>query len=170
MEKFFTCLFLFVFHLSLFSQDGFIADFIKKWQNSTTYTIEFAEAFPEELYDFQPSREEMKFHEQLVHICGNITWLSSAYLGGTTFNRDLSNPPETKNELIQLLQETFNYAAETLRNFNSDQLDKEVDFFAGPMTKRQVLMLMGDHVTHHRGQLVVYLRLNDIKPPSYRGW
>jgi hypothetical protein len=26
------------------------------------------------------------------------------------------------------------------------------------------------HQTHHRGQLVVYLRLKGIKPPQYRGW
>jgi len=25
-------------------------------------------------------------------------------------------------------------------------------------------------VTHHRGQLVVYLRLNGILPPNYVGW
>jgi uncharacterized damage-inducible protein DinB len=25
-----------------------------------------------------------------------------------------------------------------------------------------------DHITHHRGQIVVYLRLNGIKPPQYR--
>ena len=31
------------------------------------------------------------------------------------------------------------------------------------------LILFGmDHVTHHRGQMVVYLRLNGIKPPQYR--
>jgi uncharacterized damage-inducible protein DinB len=170
MKKIFTCFLIFAFHLALFSQDGFLADYLKKWENSAAYTIEFAEAFPEELYHFQPSKEEMKFHEQLVHICGNMTWLSSAYLGGIAFERDLSNPPQAKAELIQLLKETFEYVAKTLRNFNAEQLDTEVDFFAGPMSKRQVLMLMSDHVTHHRGQLVVYLRLNDLKPPSYRGW
>jgi len=31
-------------------------------------------------------------------------------------------------------------------------------------------VLLNDHQTHHRGQLVVYLRLNGIKPPAYIGW
>ena len=49
-------------------------------------------------------------------------------------------------------------------------LDTIVDFFAGPMSKRQILTLLNDHYTHHRGQIIVYLRMNDIKPPRYRGW
>ncbi|MEM6517680.1 MAG: DinB family protein, partial [Bacteroidota bacterium] len=27
-----------------------------------------------------------------------------------------------------------------------------------------------DHVTHHRGQATIYLRMNGIKPPDYIGW
>jgi uncharacterized damage-inducible protein DinB len=30
--------------------------------------------------------------------------------------------------------------------------------------------LMHDHHTHHRGQIIVYLRLNGLKPPKYVGW
>ncbi|MGX5688737.1 DinB family protein [Arcticibacter tournemirensis] len=44
-------------------------------------------------------------------------------------------------------------------NVTDDQLDEQVKFFAGPMTRRQILILMHDHKTHHLGQLIVYLRL-----------
>jgi len=53
---------------------------------------------------------------------------------------------------------------------NAGQLDEKVKFFAGPMTRRQILILMHDHQTHHLGQLIVYLRLKGIKPPDYIGW
>ena len=29
---------------------------------------------------------------------------------------------------------------------------------------------MTEHLTHHRGQLIVYLNLNEINPPKYSGW
>ena len=50
------------------------------------------------------------------------------------------------------------------------QLEEKVEFFAGPMNKRQILTLLNDHQTHHCGQLIVYLRLKGVKPPDYRGW
>ncbi|MGK0251702.1 MAG: putative damage-inducible protein DinB, partial [Gammaproteobacteria bacterium] len=45
-----------------------------------------------------------------------------------------------------------------------------VEFFAGPKSRMQILNLLQDHVTHHRGQLIVYLNLNSIEPPQYSGW
>ncbi|MDT8346268.1 MAG: DinB family protein, partial [Flavobacteriaceae bacterium] len=50
------------------------------------------------------------------------------------------------------------------------ELSEKVNFFAGEKTKIQILNLLHDHVTHHRGQLVVYLNLKEIKPPRYTGW
>ncbi|OYY03206.1 MAG: DinB family protein, partial [Sphingobacteriia bacterium 35-40-5] len=34
----------------------------------------------------------------------------------------------------------------------------------------QFLNLIQDHQTHHRAQLIVYLRLNMLNPPNYTGW
>jgi uncharacterized damage-inducible protein DinB len=49
-------------------------------------------------------------------------------------------------------------------------LNEQVDFISGKMTRRRVLLLLTDHVTHHRGQLVVYLRMKNVEPPKYVGW
>lgn len=160
-----------LFSVALFGQGrGFLEDYLRKWENGAAYTIEFAEALPESLYDYRPVPEEMQFREQIVHICGNIKWLTNAYLGGAEEGPDVTDPPRSKEGLIRLLRSSFDYAADAIRSFDATHLDQEVDFFAGPITKRQVFFLMSDHVTHHRGQLVVYLRLNQINPPDYRGW
>lgn len=153
-----------------FAQQAFIDDFLKKWQNAKDYTIEFAEAMPADHYAFRPMEEEMTFGRQLVHICGNMIWLSSTYLGTEPFPGDTDHPSEAKEDVIRLLHESFDYTADAVRKFNVRELDQVVQFFAGPITKRRVFFLLADHVTHHRGQLVVYLRLQGIVPPPYRGW
>jgi uncharacterized damage-inducible protein DinB len=38
------------------------------------------------------------------------------------------------------------------------------------MNKLQIINLINDHQTHHRAQLLVYLRLKGVKPPEYVGW
>jgi len=152
-------------------QDPFLTDFLSKWQNAMKYTLEFAEAMPDDAYDFRPVEDERAFHEQLTHLCGNMIWLSTSYLGGEGLpNLDADEPPTKKEDVINLIRESFEYTAKTFAAFDMSEIDEEVDFFAGPMSKRKVFFLIADHLTHHRGQLVVYLRLKGIKPPGYRGW
>ena len=152
------------------AQSGYLSDFEKKWENATQYTIEVAEAMPADKYDFKPTEEQQTFKEQLLHILSNMIWLSSDYLGEEKFEKDLKSTDYTKEEILNLLKEGFAFAKNAVDQVEDAQLEEEVKFFAGPMVKRQILTLMNDHVTHHRGQLDVYLRLNGIKPPRYRGW
>ena len=69
-----------------------------------------------------------------------------------------------------MIREEFQLSALAIAQLPASALEEEVKFFAGPMNKRQIVALLHDHMTHHRGQLMVYLRLKGIKPPQYRGW
>ena len=152
-------------------QDPFLTDFLSKWQNSKAYTLECAEAMPSESYDFSPVPDTRAFHEQLTHLCGNMIWLTTTYLGGEGLRSvETNEPPTDKEGIIQLLNESFNYATTTFESFDMDSIDEDIEFFAGTMSRRKVFFLIADHLTHHRGQIIVYLRLNNIKPPGYRGW
>ena len=169
--KHILCLFaLLICALPMEAQDPFIEDFKLKWKNATEYTLEFARAMPADKYNYAPVPEEMTFARQLIHLCGNIIWLSTDYLNAPDFPMDIDHPSEKKADVIKLLEASFAHATQAINAFPPDQLDMIVDFFDGPMTKRRVFFLLTDHVTHHRGQLVVYLRLNQIAPPRYRGW
>ncbi|QIE59977.1 DinB family protein [Rasiella rasia] len=143
---------------------------LEKWENSKNYLVGIAEAMPEEHFDFKPTERQMSFKEQLLHIKGNMDWLSTSYFTDTEFKREKTELPTTKAETIALLLEAFNNAAAIVTMAPDESLADTVDFFAGPKSKLQILNLLHDHVTHHRGQLIVYLNLNDIKPPSYSGW
>jgi uncharacterized damage-inducible protein DinB len=125
---------------------------------------------PEDAYGYTPTAVEMTFREQLKHIAGNMVWLSSSYLGGAKTTLDPSKAGDSKKEIISMLEQSFAYANQTIGKLTEKDLNHIVDFFAGKMTKRRIMLLMTDHVTHHRGQLVVYLRLKGVEPPAYRGW
>ncbi len=152
------------------AQGTFLDDYKIKWQNATEYTIEFAQAMPEDQYGYKPVPEEMSYREQLKHIAANMVWLSSSYLKGQHTNIDPTKAGDSKKEIIGMLEQAFAYAKQTIDGLKEKDLNEQVDFFAGIMSRRRVLLLMTDHVTHHRGQLVVYLRLNNVVPPSYVGW
>jgi len=150
----------------------FIQAAYTKLQRAAAYTLNVARLMPAEKYAFKPSNDEMSFGRQLLHLSQNLGWLSSHYL-----NNEEKNPVSEadlklhhKDSIIAVVNKTYTYALQILKHFPPDQLKDTVSFFAGPMNKLQIINLLNDHQTHHRGQLVVYLRLQGIKPPPYVGW
>ncbi len=129
-----------------------------------------AELMPEEYYDFKPVPEEMSFREQLLHIAQNMQWLSTSYFFQGKNKIGKNTGTIDKASVIKVLSDAYDMGLAAHKSISLKQLDEMVDFFAGPMTRRQILILMHDHQSHHLGQIIVYLRLKGIKPPDYVGW
>ena len=100
-----------------------------------------------------------------------MVWLGTTYFNAHEYGGKKDNKSKlTKEETIQLLVEGFDLVSTALKNTPATVLKEKVAFFAGEKTKLQLLNLLQDHVSHHRGQLIVYLNLNNIEPPKYVGW
>lgn len=145
--------------------------FLEKWQNSSAYLLAMVESIPESSLDYQPTERQMTIKEQLLHIRSNMLWLSGAYFNPNQIPvPDRNRSVDSKEALQEALQESFKTVSQLIENTEESALDETVDFFAGPKSRLQILNLLQDHVTHHRGQLIVYLNLLDITPPRYSGW
>ena len=97
-------------------------------------------------------------------------WLSSSYLNGEKMSLDFKDVGQSVSSIKSHFKETGKYTLSVLKKMEEKELAEKVNFFAGNLTRWQIFELMHDHHTHHRGQLIVYLRLNAIKPPKYIGW
>jgi len=155
---------------NLNAQNDVKSAFLLKWENSKNYLLEIATIMPEDTYNYKPTEQQMSFQEQLLHIRKNMVWLSETYFTSADFIKPEKVKPKTKEAIINELEIAFNSVYELVKNSTIEDLTTEVDFFAGPKSKLQILNLLQDHVTHHRGQLIVYLNLVNIKPPKYSGW
>jgi len=152
------------------TKDSLLNQLSAKWKNTKTYALKVAELMPEEHYNFKPVPDVMTFDEQLLHIAQNMNWLSSAYLLGSKQNSKSDAKVLSKQSIINTISTAYDSALAVHYRLTPKQLDEVVPFFAGPKSRRQILILMHDHQTHHIGQLIVYLRLKGIKPPEYVGW
>ena len=151
-------------------KDSLTSQLASKWENAKSYTLKMAELMPEEFYDFKPTPDVMSFKEQLLHIAQNIQWLSTSYLLSGKKAPKKDSAFATKATVIKKLSDAYDIGLLAHQRLSAEQLDEVVSFFAGPMTKRKILLLLHDHQTHHVGQIIVYLRLKGIKPPAYVGW
>ncbi|NMH89064.1 DinB family protein [Flavivirga algicola] len=158
---------------SLSAQEGnFIKDYLERLENSRKYLIKVAEIVPEDKYDFKASLESKTFAENLMHIGAAMDWHCQSLLGGRN-PRDFSTDTtfhienKSKEEMIAIINKTFDDTTEWIKQFDTSQLDDKLDYFGLNRSKRQILLLLADHITHHRGQMLVYLRLNGLVPPDY---
>ena len=167
------CIILCFFTTFTYAQKDNAKDaFLEKWNNSKNYLIAIAEAMPEDKYTYAPTEREMNFGEQLLHMRGNMLWLGNTYFSSKEFDRKTlsQNIPEGKQAIINALKKSFDEVYDFVLQTPEGELKETVNFFAGPKSKLQILNLLQDHLTHHRGQIIVYLNLNTITPPDYSGW
>lgn len=170
MKSYFL-IFIILLSMKTVAQETPISAFLEKWENSKNYLLEIVESMPEDKFDFKPTEREMSFEEQLVHIRSNILWVGHSYFSEEGYDKSkLTTNAITKSELKTTLEDAFKEIKVFVQNTPPNSLKDKVKFFAGPKTKLQMLNLLQDHLTHHRGQLIVYLNLNNIKPPAYSGW
>jgi uncharacterized damage-inducible protein DinB len=158
--------------ISIFAQtgDSLLNQLARKWLNAKMYTLKLAELMPEEAYHYKPVPEVMSFKEQLLHMADNMQWLSSSFLFSKKEAIKKDTAKMDKPAVIAYIATAYDQALLAHYKLSQKQLNEVVPFFAGPMTRRQILILMHDHQTHHAGQLILYLRLKGIKPADYVGW
>ncbi|MBE15548.1 MAG: damage-inducible protein DinB [Cytophagaceae bacterium] len=149
-----------------------ITDYLERLENSRNYILLVAERMPEHSYSYKPTPESMSFAAHLMHIAWAMDWHCQSLLGGRPardWNTDfeLQVAQKSKEQMMATVNETFNHTIRFLKNFDVNDFDTRLDYLGLDRNKRQILLLLSDHITHHRAQMLVYLRLNNVTPPRY---
>ncbi len=173
--RFLCILSVLIFPQLLYCQwEALVGSHQQKMENACKYTQAVAELMPDSLYNYSPVGEMMTFKEQLIHLSENLIWLSSTYLSENkkTFPYDKVQLQKAHaSEIKQITNESCRFAILQLSQLDTLTMLKKFNFGKhGQLNKIQFLNLIQDHHSHHRGQLVVYLRMKGIIPPKYNGW
>jgi uncharacterized damage-inducible protein DinB len=136
------------------------------WKTAKEYTIEMARLMPAESYSFKPSPDEMSFAEQMVHITMGNAYVYAGLVDGKPA---LAKPANMEKEtILKLLGDSFEQGEKTISGMSDEQLRAVHKSEDGSETGEEIIVSGLNHITHHRGQTVVYLRLKGIKPAEYR--
>jgi DinB superfamily len=144
-----------------------------------------AEAMPEAKWEYRPVPELFKnekpefgpsqmrtFAEQIKHVaCSNFAF--AAELDGTKppegCDKGGPGPAHTRVELLTYLRDSFTALKKSLGAITvKNMFDPIVGPYATPNTRLGLAEVCVWHVADHYGQMVLYLRLNDIVPPASR--
>lgn len=156
---------------SLIAQSFFKEDYPKVWQRAAEYTLKVAAAMPDDNYGFQPTPESMTFQAQLMHLAQNLSFLSGKVSGVSPDFFDGKDPTKLGKEQIgMVLKMAFEYVGKLIEEIEEGKLKEEIEFGGVKMPRENLFYLMRDHATHHRAQAILYLRMNGVEAPDYRGW
>lgn len=124
-------------------------------ETSKNYTIAVAEAMPDASYNFKPAGGGWNFLELMHHIAYGILWWNENYIKGKEVSWEQPATKPGKKEVIDYLVSAYKTVQNSLEK--PKLADTAVKGFHATI----------DHVTHHRGQAVAYLRCHGITPPEY---
>lgn len=133
---------------------------------------------PADKFDWKPHDKSMSFGKLASHVAEMVGWTGpTLQYPELDFAKMEYKPfePKTTEELVEYFDKNLVEAADVLKNMTDEE-------FAQPWTMRNgdkvyftmpkivaMRSFVMNHIVHHRGQLSVYLRLNDIAVPSIYG-
>ena len=125
-----------------------------------------AEKVPENLYEFKPTAEVRSIAGLLGHIAdGNHLLCGLAGTGKTVV--DQSNAKKTtRADLVAGLKASFAACDQVFADTTDANATTPVDFFGQKQTRFGMLAISNSHMWEHYGNLVTYMRLKNIVPPS----
>jgi uncharacterized damage-inducible protein DinB len=129
-----------------------------------------AEKVPEELYGYRPTEEVRSMGEILAHVAGAQFLFCAAAAGEDSPNSENFEETRTdKAQIMEALSMGFEYCEQVYAGMADAQGQEMVSFFGNEMAAAAVLAFNSAHNYEHYGNLVTYMRINDIVPPSSAG-
>ncbi|WP_372946513.1 DinB family protein [Muriicola sp.] len=125
--------------------------------------IRAAEQMPEEYYDFRPTEEVRTFGEILAHLADSNFRMWSIATGE---DNPMPEVPATKKEVIEALKKSYEVLADARNTLTEEEMDRMVGFFGSSHAARTVLDFSAFHGIEHYGNLIVYMRMKGLVPPS----
>jgi uncharacterized damage-inducible protein DinB len=133
------------------------------------YITRSAEQFPDDKYGFQATKEVRTFGAILGHIANANYMICGAATGEKGPGVDIEKTATTKAQLQKALAESFAFCDKAFEAMTDARGAEMVKFFGGEQARLGVLAFNNAHNFEHYGNLVTYMRLNGMVPPSTAG-
>ena len=120
---------------------------------------------PEELYAFKATPEVRSIAQLIGHVADTQFLFCSTAAGEKAPQSDIEKTMTTKAQLSKALADSIAYC-DTVIDAMNDTRGLEIVRLFGPTPRLHVLTFNIAHSYEHYGNLVTYMRLNKIVPPS----
>lgn len=125
-----------------------------------------AEKVPEEDYKFKPTPEVRSFGQIVGHVADAQYLFCSIALGEKNPAPKIEQTKTSKADVIAALKDGFAYCDKAYDGMTDASATQMVQLFGRDTPKLGVLTVNNMHTMEHYGNLVTYMRLKNIVPPT----
>ncbi len=149
--------------------------YLEEMEAEATATRKCLERVPEKLFSWKPHEKSMSLDYLSLLVAEIPKWIAHIVEKG---DLDLATfehyKPETTANLVAHFDDNMAAAKRALKPVTNEELDAPFNLKSNgaivfTSSKKETVGSSINHMVHHRGQLTVYLRLNDIPVPSIYG-
>ena len=146
-----------------------MGDVRQLWRQGTSYVERSAAAMPDSAFAFRPTPAVRTFGQLIGHVAGTQNMICAIALGEKVPEEDaIEKVATTKAGLIKALGESNTYCARAYAMPDA-AVGGMVELFGSKSTKRAALMLNATHNFEHYGNIITYMRMQGLTPPSSQG-
>jgi uncharacterized damage-inducible protein DinB len=131
-----------------------------------TILLRSAEKMPEENYNFKPTDAVRSFGQVVGHVADAQYMFCSIVLGEKNPALKIEQTKTSKADLIAALKDAFAYCDKAYDSMTDASGTEMVKFMGFDMPKLSTLIVNNMHSNEHYGNLVTYMRLKNIVPPT----
>ena len=140
-----------------------------EWKSMTTYIARAADQVSDADYAFRPVASVRTFGQMVGHVAGSQRMFCAIALGEPpTAENDVEKSATTKAALVQALKATTAYCERAYAQSDASAA-AAATIFGQRTTRMGVLVQNAAHNAEHYGNIVTYLRIKGMVPPSSQG-
>jgi uncharacterized damage-inducible protein DinB len=138
------------------------------WETNRGYVSASAVDMPDNLYSYRPTPEVRTFGELIGHVAGSQNMFCALVLGEKVPAEDaIEKTAKTKAALVDALKKSNDYCAKAYATTDAANAAM-IDLFGQQRSKLYTLLMNASHDAEHYGNIVTYMRINKLVPPSSR--
>jgi uncharacterized damage-inducible protein DinB len=149
------------------AQDNPLSGFNKRaYGQLKILLVRSAEKMPDGNYSYKPTDAVRSFGQVLGHVADAQYMFCSVVLGEKNPAPKIEQTKTSKAELIAALKDAFAYCDKAYDGMTDASAAQTVKLFGSDMPRFSALSVNNMHTAEHYGNVITYLRLKNIVPPS----
>src|SRR5208283_879037 len=150
-----------------FSQDNPLSAYNKTiYGGVKNILLRSAEKMPEENYGFKPTEAVRSYGQIIGHVADAQYLFCSLALGEKNPGLNIEQTKSSKADLIAALNTAFAYCDKAYDGMTDATAVQTIKLFGNDAPRLSALTVNNMHDLEHYGNLVTYMRLKNIVPPS----
>jgi uncharacterized damage-inducible protein DinB len=138
------------------------------WEMMSGYLQQSAEQMPEAEYAFKPTPDVRSFGQLIGHVAGAQYMICAAALGEAgKAEDDIEKSKTSKADLVAALKASSDYCRRAYSQPDATA-SASTQLFGQTQTRMYALVVNASHDGEHYGNIVTYLRIKGMVPPSSR--